>query len=202
MNNTTSIFELPTDPVNGGSLGGNINMVATEQRVPSTNFENNNVNTNLNISTINQIVSGIQQAAIDGATSLPSRDIPTTTTQLSNDAAIQPNYIPPPPVTSQQNYINEYTEEETNNMIKSYNKKQNKLESLDSLYDELQIPIMLGILYFIFQLPIVKKILFKYMSFFFFKDGNYNIYGYIGTSILFGIIYYIISKTMKIVNRF
>ena len=33
----------------------------------------------------------------------------------------------------------------------------------DSLYDELQAPLLLAVLYFLFQLPFFKKTVFKYL---------------------------------------
>ena len=84
--NTTSINDLPTDPSAGGSLGGNINLVINDTQKPSQ--------LTLDQSTISQIVNGLQQASLAGATTLPSRDIPLHTQQLTNDAQIQPNYIP------------------------------------------------------------------------------------------------------------
>ena len=35
--NTTSINDLPTDPANGGSIGGNISMVTNDSNVPPNN---------------------------------------------------------------------------------------------------------------------------------------------------------------------
>jgi hypothetical protein len=74
--------------------------------------------------------------------------------------------------------------------------------SLDSLYDELQGPLLLGILYFIFQLPIMKKSIFKYLPFLCNTDGNYNINGLMFSSALFGIIYYSLSKSVKHFSTF
>ena len=81
--NTTSIHDLPTDASNGGSIGGNIGLVINEQgpTQPLTLDQNS----------ISQIVNGLQQASLAGATQLPSRDIPLQTEQLTNDPQIQPN---------------------------------------------------------------------------------------------------------------
>ena len=102
MNESTSILDLPTDPVGGGSVSNNISINASEQisQVQSPNLS-------LDQTTINQIVSGIQQASISGATLLPSRDIPMITTNLSTDPQVQPNYVPLPPKNS-IDYIKDY----------------------------------------------------------------------------------------------
>ena len=184
--NTTSINDFPTDPSAGGSLGGNINLVINDTQKPSQ--------LTLDQSTISQIVNGLQQASLAGATTLPSRDIPLHTQQLTNDAQIQPNYIPQPTNTD---YIND-----ANDNIYDYYNAEKNYNSLDSLYDELQGPLLLAVLYFLFQLPFFKKNVFKYLPFFCHVDGNYNLNGLIFTCALFGFIYYLLSKTVKKFSKF
>ena len=99
--NTTSINDLPTDPTGGGSIGGNISLVANEtssyknQVIPQQQQQPQmSQSMSLDQSTISQIVNGLQQASIAGATSLPSRDIPQNTQQLTHDPEIKANYVP------------------------------------------------------------------------------------------------------------
>ena len=205
--NTTSINDLPTDPSAGGSIGGNISLVINEpventvvppQGQPQGQPQGNpNSQLTLDQSTISQIVNGLQQASIAGATQLPSRDIPLQTDQLTNDAQINPNYIPQP-TQSDRDYINDMNIDNINDYY-SGEKQQN---SLDSLYDELQAPLLLAVLYFLFQLPFFKKTVFKYLPFFCCSDGNYNFNGLIFTCALFGFIYYSLSKTVKNFSKF
>lgn len=199
--NTTSINDLPTDPSAGGSIGGNISLVineASQNNVispPPNQGGQSNSQLSLDQSTISQIVNGLQQASLAGATQLPSRDIPLQTEQLTNDAQIQPNYIPQP---IQRDYINDINSDNINDYYRA-EKNQN---SLDSLYDELQAPLLLAVLYFLFQLPFFKKSVFKYLPFFCNTDGNYNFNGLIFTCALFGFIYYSLSKTVKNFSKF
>jgi len=199
--NTTSINDLPTDPSGGGSVGGNISLVINElgqnTMVSQPQLQPANSQLTLDQSTISQIVNGLQQASLAGATQLPSRDIPLQTEQLTNDAQIQPNYIPPPP-QKQRDYINDMNIDNINDYYRD-DKNQN---SLDSLYDELQAPLLLAVLYFLFQLPFFKKTVFKYLPFFCNTDGNYNFNGLIFTCALFGFIYYSLSKTVKNFSKF
>jgi hypothetical protein len=74
--------------------------------------------------------------------------------------------------------------------------------SCDEIYNDLQSPLLLAVLYFLFQLPIFKKLLFKYFSVLFSKDGNYNINGYLFTSVLFGLLFYLLSKLTIFFNTF
>jgi len=194
VNTTTSIIDLPTDPANGGNMNNNINLIASE-KIPQVNMPGNNTNNSINLdqNTINQIVNGLQQASVTGATQLPSRDIPMTTSNLTHDISIQPNFIPPlPQEQSKNDYINNY--QETNDIINDYNSNLERSNSLDEMYNEIQVPILLAVLYFLFQLPFFRKFLFSYFPNLFSKDGNLNINGYIFMSALFGILYYLLNK--------
>mgnify|MGYP000349508722 FL=1 len=194
---TTSIMDLPTDPTGGGSVGGNVAMSISETQPPVQGGSEQSNKVELDQSTISLIVNGLQKAAMSGSTILPSRDIPQNTDTIVNDPNITPNYIPPNPNVD---YIND---SETNQIIMdSYNKKAGLENSLDNLYDEIQTPLLLGIMYFIFQLPIFKQTMFKYFSFMCNKDGNYNLNGYFLTSIMFGLLYYILTKSMKQFSKF
>ncbi len=204
--NTTSINDLPTDPAGGGSIGGNISLVANESnyKIPQTPQYNTQIQSqaqtqqtggmSLDQSTISQIVNGLQQASIAGATSLPSRDIPQNTQSIVSDPAIQANYIPPPQ-PSQTDYIKDDSNTYTY-------KEENINNSLDAVYDEIQAPLLLGVLYFFFQLPIMRKIIFQYLPFLCNNDGNYNFNGLVFTSALYGFIYYFLTKSMSHFNKF
>jgi hypothetical protein len=197
---TTSILDLPTNPANGGNISNNIGLTATESFnqgqntvVQQANMNSNANSVSLDQTTINQIVNGLQQASATGATQLASRDIPMNTSNLTHDLNIQPNYIPPPVQTqSQADYIKNY--EETSDIINNYNYNVENNNRLDDLYSEIQGPILLAVLYFLFQLPIFRKYLFTYFPILFSKDGNLNINGYLFMSALFGILYYLLNK--------
>lgn len=190
-NNTTSINDLPTDPMGGGN---NISLVATEKNNPGQSVPSSGLS--LDQSTISQIVNGLQQASVSGATTLPSRDISQNTQSLTQDVHIKPNYVPPP---NNVDYINDNDHEQ---YVNRYQQEERIQNSLDSVYDEFQTPLLLGILFFLFQLPIIKKTLFKYIPFLCNIDGNYNLNGLIFASALFGFSYYSLSKTMKQFNTF
>jgi hypothetical protein len=196
--NTTSINDLPTDPTAGGSVGGSVvnevNNGQMGQQQQQQQPQKNNSQLSLDQITISQIVNGLQQASLAGATTLPSRDIPQNTEQLTNDAQIQPNYVPPPQI---RDYINE-----SDNDIDNYYKNEQQQHSLDAIYDELQAPLLLAVLYFLFQLPFFKKNVFRYLPFLCHSDGNYNFNGLVFTCGLFGFIYYSLSKTVKRFSKF
>jgi len=192
MSESTNILDLPTDPVGGGNISNGISLSATE-----------NVNTpsgvSLDQSTINQIVNSLQQASVNGATQLPSRDIPMNTTGHSNDPQVRPNYIPAPPQNN-VDYIQNY--EQTPDMVNTYNRNNQNYNSVDDTYNEIQTPLLLAVLYFLFQLPFFRKFLFTYFPVLFSVDGNLNINGFLFTSTLFGAIFYVLNKTTQYFNTF
>jgi len=197
--NTTSIHDLPVNPTGGGN---NISLSANEMNVNSNANMNANMNANSNAgialdqTTINHIVNGLQQASATGATLLPSRDIPQNQEGIVRDAQIQPTYIPPP---QKVDYINHH--EQNEDILNNYQKQMNQSNSLDTMYDELQTPILLCVLFFLFQLPFFKKYLFAYVPGLFLNDGNYNIYGFVFISILFALVYYILCKTTSVFTK-
>ena len=140
---------------------------------------------------INSFITGIQNAAANGGLQLPSRDIPQSQNHLTQDSQLKPNYIP----ESNTDYIeNSYNH---NEIINQNKRKETHINNLDSLYDDIHIPIILAVIYFVFQLPIIKKNTLKYIPSLFSKDGNYNFSGYIVTSIAFASSYYFIMKTLE-----
>ena len=215
MSNTTNIFDLPVDPAgpsngNGASNTQNVSMSANEviatppqqQPIPSSQPPSqppvgNDNNVTLDQATISNIVSGIQQASNSGSTQLPSRDIPTSTNHISQDQQITPAYIPP---TENTDYIQQH--EDNEDIINDYNKQVQNSNALDTMYDELQTPLLLAVLFFLFQLPFFKKYMFMYLPMFFLNDGNYNIYGFVFMSIMFAFVFYLLQKTMNNFNTF
>lgn len=197
MSDTTSIMDLPTDPVGGGSIGGNISLSANEKISSMSVQAPSGAGVTLDQTTINQIVSGLQQASTTGATQLPSRDIPRNTEAIMQDPQVQPNYIPP---QSNNDYITDY--EDNEDIIQNYKKNSQYGDSLDQLYEEIQIPLLISVMYFLFQLPIFRRYLYKFFPVLFSKDGNINLYGFCFTSALFGVLYYLLSKITTHFSRF
>jgi len=191
MSDTTNLADLPSDPHAGG---GSENVVLQTSEVntqynptvetPSSQIDEQKV--------MNEFVSGIQQASASGATSLPSRDIPQNTVHFS-DEETKPNFVPR---TEQQSDYIQNTDTEQEILARRMN-KQNSRDSLEILYDEFQIPIIIGLLYFIFQLPVVKAKFLSILPSLYNTDGNPNLTGYILNSLFFGVSYYVISKSLN-----
>lgn len=124
---------------------------------------------------------------------LPSRDIVQDTTGYSHDEQIKPNFIPQSNISS--DYVRHY-EDMTEKNLREYEDKKRKENKLDVMLTEFQIPIFIAILFLLFQLPIINTMIFKRFSFLSIhsEDGNFNFYGLIFKSILFGSAFYILSK--------
>ena len=149
-----------------------------------------NGNQNLAPPNYNELISQIQKASVYGTTALPSRDIPMDPVKVANDVQSQPNYIPPPQF--QEDYIkNSITPQ---NLVDTNSKQIKNGVYFDKLYGELQLPVIIALLFFLFQLPIVKQYNKKLLPFLFKSDGNPNLYGYIANSVLFASMIYVLLK--------
>jgi hypothetical protein len=189
-------MDLPMDPTGGGTQN-NIS-ISSSETTPSNNNNNNN-NISLDQTTISQIVNGLQQASISGATQLRSRDISMTTDGHTQDPYVQPNYVPP--VQQPRDYIKD-SDETNEEILNSYNQQMRNSSNLEDMYSDIQLPILMTTLYFLFQLPFFRRNLFNLLPFLFSTDGNYNINGYLFTSSLFGLIFYMLNKVISHFNKF
>lgn len=159
------------------------------QQIPTKAPEQNQLE---NQNNYNEMINQLQKATMAGATGLPSRDIPINPTAVNNDTQIKPNFIPEPQNTD---YItNSQTPED---LISQNNKKQYSLDSLDVFYNEFQLPLLVSVLYFLFQLPIFRKTLKKTLPSLFGNDANPNFYGYLFNSALFASLFYILVKLVN-----
>ncbi len=142
----------------------------------------------------NQIGNGGLDPAMEIQHRLPSRDIPMNSLAYQQDDEIQPNFIPKAKLTS--DYIREY-EEASDLRLKQHEEKKHRESAADSIFSKLQIPILISILFFLFQSPILNRLFLKYVSFLpiFNEDGNMNFAGIVIKSILFGIVFYSLQMT-------
>ena len=155
-----------------------------------------NPNQQPNQKLMNELVSGVQRASMTGMTALPSRDIPRDTSGMMQDAQVQPTYVPQP--QRHVDYIQDHETSSTLERVMHQNTRgSNRADTLETFYEEIQSPLMLAILYFAFQLPAVKRYMFRYLpSALFNADGNANLTGLIATSAMFGLSFYTLQKSM------
>ena len=123
---------------------------------------------------------------------LPNRDIPQDQTYLVQDPEVLANYIQPINESGRKTaeYMRQY-DEATNHKIEAHKKDKESKSRVDRLVEEGQIPILVGMLFFIFHMPIVDSYLMKSFSFLSIHDldGNFNLNGLVMRSVAFGVLY-------------
>jgi hypothetical protein len=190
----TNIDDLPnpdsntmdSKPVQNVKFNIEENNVAQSSNSNPSGVQPSNSTVQLSPDDVNKIISGIQQASQSKLTALPARDIPTQQTQHTMDEeALNPNFVPQ---KSKEDYIQNHSNYES--VLKQQYEAKQKQTKQDELFDELQTPIMISILFFIFQLPVVRKYMFMYLPNLFLKDGNLALSGILVKSLVFGVVYY------------
>lgn len=99
---------------------------------------------------------------------LPQRDIPRETIAHTTDAQVQPTYTPAPPPMQ-------------------YEARPRKM---DLMMEEFRFPIILSIMYFIFQTGAVNSIILKVSPGLFEASGALTMNGTVFKSLMFGAAYY------------
>ena len=121
-------------------------------------------------------------------TMLPSRHVPTSTQHLTRDAAAHPTHVPRPqrlrgpqyPPAHQPNYRPQGT--------------PRKEDRLDAIYSEVQTPLIVALLFFLFQMPYFQKFVAQKVPSLFGKDGNPGTAARLLLASLFGASFYLISR--------
>ena len=209
MNGTTSISALPND-----ATQNKVVLNVEEQPMkhspqgppPMASQQNNNLLPTVKAPPPSQ--APMQQMSADNAhaitnalsaqpqsTSLPNRDIQMNT-QQQQDPYMQPNYIP-------ESEMNDYIENDDTlyNMMNAGDAAGQEQDRLDQLYEELQIPLMVMVLYFLFQMPFVKKQMQRLLPSLFTKDENPTFGGYLLKTAMFGGTFYGIIKATKYLSE-
>ena len=180
---TTNISDLP---------GGNANVPNIQLHTKEKPGGNK-----VPLSSINEMVNGLQKAANNNMTSLPPRDVPHDPERITRDQQVQPNYVPPPP---NKNYIEDEMEYEE--MMRRNQNNYVEREQMDTIYDEIQQPVIFSILFFLFQLPFFNKTLLKFVPTLFKSDGHPKFTGYLLKTILFGVTVFLSNKIFDTVSEF
>ena len=124
---------------------------------------------------------------------LPSRDIHFETSSFAQDEEIQANYIPKS--KKNKDFVRDY-ENLTESKLEKHEQGKHRERLVDRIFTEIQLPILISILYFVFQMPIINKLFFKPLTFLtiYGPDGNFNFQGLIMRSLLFGISFHAMVK--------
>lgn len=198
-NNTTSIDDLPIDKKINDNVRLEINEIKSQS---NTNVSNTSVNDFIKPNAQIQqphspplndykdtLINDLKNASMNGMLKLPSRDIPQTNNHITQDIQTKANFIPNENIND---YINQYHSHE--DIIRNNTKSENRKHEIDDYYNEFKIPLLICILYFIFNLPSTKNIIYTYLPFLINKENKLNVSGFIVNSILFSSLFFIVNK--------
>jgi hypothetical protein len=195
MSDTTSIDDLPLSSQTPSSGFGNNGApliyspnIGVEQQGPA------HVPGNV----MNEVMKGVQRASANGMTMMPTRDIPMNPNSFTHDDQARPNYVPQPKFDedgSGVDYIKDYTSMES--IVRANARESNQLDTLEAIYYDIQMPILVGVMYFIFQMPIFRAQLLHFLPSLFGEDGNFKMIGLTATSAMFAGIFFVIMKLLN-----
>lgn len=196
---TTNIDELPSSNVNSLPVQNAFSENNTENvKMPNygeqLNSEQEVAPALQNIDYTSKLNSTLKDIGNGNPLQLPSRDIPQNTASINNDVNIQPNYIPP----NNNDYIANHVT--PNEIIQQNREKEMNNDKTEEFYETIQMPLLVGLLFFIFQLPFIRKNLFIYLPSLFNKDGNPNLSGYLFNSAIFALLYFSFTYILKYIS--
>lgn len=203
MSDTTSIDDLPLSSQNPNS--GHRNNGSPLIYSPNIGVEQGPAHVPGNM--MNEVMQGVQRASANGMTMIPTRDIPMNPNSFTHDDQARPNYVPQPKSVhfsdgvdagagdSDFDYIKDHTSMES--IISANARESNQLDTLESIYYDIQMPILVGVMYFIFQMPIFRAQLLHFIPSLFGDDGNFKMIGLTATSAMFALIFFVIMKLLN-----
>lgn len=198
MNDTTSIDDLPLSsqtPSSGhGNNGAPLIYSPSIGNEPLTSHGPTQIPGNV----MNEVMQGVQRASANGMTMIPTRDIPMNPTVFTHDEQARPNYVKT--VHFQEGGSSDYIKEHTSmeSIARANARQSNQIDTIEAIYYDLQMPILVGVMYFIFQMPVFRAQLLHFLPSLFGEDGNFKMVGLTATSAMFAGIFFVI---MKIFNK-
>jgi len=125
---------------------------------------------------------------------LPPKDIPLDMSGFRDESA-KPNYIPPS--KQKEDYV--LDQEERIRETKTSEEIRKTINHKFDLIAELQMPIVVAVLFLIFQVDTINILMSRYLKFagFFGEDGNINVLGMLFKSAVFGGCYYGVVNAAK-----
>ena len=157
---------------------------------------------------LSKMMEQVQQASQQGMTKLSA--VPSTANAnpalYSVDQAAQANHVPqapaqpkqPQPAAAQgEDYIGNYISPQQ--VAAAGTKAQQNESIVNNLFEEFKFPLIICVLYYIFQMPVLRVNLLKLFPDFLKVDGNLNTYGVVLHSLFFGVFYYLFVKVYEMV---
>ena len=206
MSDTTSIDDLPLSSQTPGNShyqhtgGGGAPLIYS----PSVGGEPmmSHGPTQIPGNVMNEVMQGVQRASANGMTMIPTRDIPMNPNSFTHDDQARPNYVPDPRSVHFQDgagggadYIKDYQSMES--IVRANARQSNQLDTIEAIYYDIQMPILVGVMYFIFQMPVFRAQLLHFLPSLFGEDGNFKIMGLTATSAMFAGTFFVIMKVFN-----
>jgi hypothetical protein len=123
---------------------------------------------------------------------LPSRDIPIDTTRYNIDEQTRPNYIP---ISSraEMDYLRDVDDDLISTVSVGRGRDKKNGRDWNAIIAELQVPVLVGILFFVFQSVAIDRLIVRYLAFItpIATDGNLNLNGLLAKSAIFAGVYYL-----------
>lgn len=206
MSDTTSIDDLPLSSQTPSAGYANNVGGGGAPLIYSPNIDGANIS-QVPGNIMNEVMQGVQRASANGMTMIPTRDIPMNPNAFTHDEQSRPNYVPQPQQQmsgmgmsggsgGSADYIKDHTSME--NIVRANARQSNQIDTIEAIYYDLQMPILIGVLYFIFQMPVFRAQLLHFLPSLFGEDGNFKIMGLTATSVMFAGTFFVI---MKIFNK-
>lgn len=198
---TTELSNLPSNPSvpqtnSAPQIPENIKMETTAYQ--------NNLDKNPTIPPIvdtkqmTTMVDNLESASKQGLTSL-AEDIPKDTTHITHDIQSVVNEIPQSPQVESNStpidYIKNFATQE--DVINQLSNQENKETTVEYILEEIKIPILVGIFFYVFHNKKFHKIILSKVPSFFNDTGGLSTNGLLALSAMFGVTYYSSLKVMK-----
>jgi hypothetical protein len=205
MSDTTSIDDLPlssqTPGSSYGSGGGGAPLIYSPNVGGDPMMSHGPTQIPGNV--MNEVIQGVQRASANGMTMIPTRDIPMNPNSYTHDDQSRPNYVPQSDGAGGYggggggggDYIKEHTSMES--IVRANSRQSNQIDTIEAIYYDLQMPILIGVLYFIFQMPVFRAQLLHFLPSLFGDDGNFKIMGLTATSAMFAGTFFVITLVFK-----
>jgi len=199
MSDTTSIDDLPLSSQTPGNYGGGGAPLIYSPNVGGDPMMSHGP-TQIPGNVMNEVLQGVHRASANGMTMIPTRDIPMNPNSFTHDDQARPNYVPQKSVHFQDgggsgDYIKEHTSMES--IVRANARQSNQIDTIEAIYYDLQMPILIGVLYFIFQMPVFRAQLLHFLPSLFAEDGNFKIIGVTATSAMFAGTFFVITLIFK-----
>jgi len=102
-------------------------------------------------------------------------------------------------VKFKDDFVSDYEEITTEKILQRETRKRNE-SMVDRILSDLQVPLLITILFFLFQMPAINTLFFKRFAFLsiYNSDGNINFFGIALKSVIFGSLFYVLQKTVNV----